>query len=131
MFLLQYSLYITDKKIFLSIPSFQCKEEVTLDINKNLLVNTYEIKEILKDCDDVIYREITAGGSDGINMMLIYIDGMTDKKLISDYAVESLIHNFNPQILDEFSDNEILSKINHTSIAITEIKTIHNVLVGL
>lgn len=96
-------------------------------ISKSLSENIEKIKKILIDCDDVIYRDIFTGDSNGINMELIYIDGMTDKKLISDYAMESLIHDYNPVILENLSEKELFRKINSTSIAVTEIKTLKTI----
>ncbi len=52
--------------------------------------NISYIKELFKDNSDVIYRDFYAGD---IKAGIIYIDNMTNKELLNDYVLESLMLN--------------------------------------
>jgi spore germination protein len=55
-------------------------------------------------------------------MLLIYVDGMTSKDSISEYAVEHLLRNLNLAELEKNPDSELQTAIAKTNIAITEVK---------
>ncbi|GAB6085621.1 spore germination protein [Alkaliphilus crotonatoxidans] len=57
------------------------------EINKNLDL----IKALLKDCDDIIYRELEVGQDHGLKAALIYIDGMSDKMLLNEFVLNNLM----------------------------------------
>ncbi|RKD30918.1 spore germination protein [Thermohalobacter berrensis] len=94
-----------------------------IKISSNYNKNINQIKNILKDCEDVIYREFTVGSEQNYNFAIIYIDGLIDKKLISDYVLESLMHQArelepNPKIFK----NKLYELCKKGNIAATEIK---------
>ncbi|SHK48787.1 spore germination protein [Tepidibacter formicigenes] len=95
-----------------------------------------KIKTEFKDCDDLVIREIEVGFNKGYKMALVYIDGLTDKALISDFALNNLIVNSRMAEPNEIKTN-IKDLIKDKTLAITEIKeiddieeAIKNILVG-
>ena len=60
-------------------------------VSKNLQENTQIIKDTLRDCDDVVYRNIEIG-KDKTRAAIIFIDGLVDKIVISEFAIESLLN---------------------------------------
>lgn len=63
------------------------KRAIPKDIDKTL----NSLKEIFKDCDDVIYRSFNVGEEQGFKYLLVCIDGLSDKKLIDNSVLESLM----------------------------------------
>jgi len=57
----------------------------------SLKKNMDYIKDKLKDCDDVIYRDIWVGEEQQYNLALVFIDGLIDKDLINDHVMHSLL----------------------------------------
>ncbi|MDT8715614.1 spore germination protein [Clostridium sp. 19966] len=64
------------------------KEIINNELSSNIDENLNYIKELLKDNMDVVYRSFYCGE---FKAAIIYIDGMTDKILLDDYALESLM----------------------------------------
>ncbi|SHH32742.1 spore germination protein [Tepidibacter thalassicus] len=102
------------------------------ELNKKLDI----IKKEFKDCDDLIIREFEVGIDKGHKMALVYIDGLIDKVLISDFALENLIIDSRLAQPNEIKSN-IKELIKNKTLAITEIKEIEdineaikNILVG-
>lgn len=104
------------------------KQNLTnIKIEKDIKKNEQELKNIFKDANDIIFRKIDAGeGSQKVKMLLVYVDGMTTKEAISEYAVEKLMHNLDLSKLEN-SDQELQNVIVNTNIAITEIQALQNI----
>ena len=65
------------------------KKKVSTSVDENL---NY-MKEILYDTTDFIFRDFYF--SDGLKAGIVYIDGLADKMLVNDYAMEPLLENKN------------------------------------
>jgi spore germination protein len=100
--------------------------------------NLKYIKEKLKDCDDVIYRDIWVGEKQQYKMSLIYVDGLVDKQLINDHVMHSLMldaRQAKPSV-EELKGNlyEVIKKATITGGDIKEIddldKCITSILSG-
>ncbi len=97
-------------------------------LSKSIDQNIDNFKKILKDCDDIIFREFFVGEEQQYKFAIIYVDGLTNKELISDYALESLMHQargLSPNPKDIKKNLYKLSK--NGSIAVTEVKELDNV----
>ncbi|HEY5562535.1 MAG TPA: spore germination protein [Clostridiaceae bacterium] len=64
------------------------KENINDNISDEAQINLDYLKELLKDNSDIIFREFYISNWKGV---LIYIDGMTDKILLDDYVLETLM----------------------------------------
>jgi len=98
----------------------QAQTKIETDLNKNIT----KLKEILIDVDDIIYRHIECGQNEKIKMAIVYVDGMTNKESISDFAIENLMNNLNLSELEKNADKELQGAITKTSIAVSEVKAI-------
>lgn len=67
----------------------EIKDEISWDVEKDVKY----LKELLKDNSDVVFREFRI---QKMNAAVIYIDGMSDKFLINDYVLESLMKEDDP-----------------------------------
>ena len=73
-------------------------EDVDTDFEKTKVYGSLDknfkaIKDILVDCDDVLYREIKIGVEGNYRAVIISIDGMTDKDILNDYVLKNLMVN--------------------------------------
>jgi Bacillus/Clostridium GerA spore germination protein. len=50
-----------------------------------------KLKTVFKDCDDVIYRDFVVGQEQKLEYMVVCIDGLSDKMLIDNFVLESLM----------------------------------------
>lgn len=94
------------------------------NIEKDLNKNEANLRNIFKNADDIVFRKIEGGQNQKINMLLVYVDGMTTKESISEYAVQNLMMNLNLENLEKSPDNEILNAVSKTNIAILEVKAL-------
>ena len=62
------------------------KKTLTPDLNTNLR----EIKAILSNCSDVVYREFLLAQNEQLRLALIYVDGLADNALVSDQIMRAL-----------------------------------------
>jgi len=69
----------------------QKKEEKGRPSSPSLKENLNYIKEKLKDCDDVIYRDLWVGENQEFNLAVVFIDGLIDKALVNDHVIHSLL----------------------------------------
>jgi Bacillus/Clostridium GerA spore germination protein. len=69
------------------------KEEIKDNISWDVEKDVKYIKDLLKDNSDVVFRQFRI---QKMNAAIIYIDGMSDKFLINDYVLESLMHEDEP-----------------------------------
>lgn len=60
-------------------------------IPKDIRNNVKKLKDIFKDCDDLIYREFNVGLEQQYKFAIVCIDGLSDKMLIDNFVLESLM----------------------------------------
>lgn len=96
------------------------KTKIETDLNKNI----NKLKEIFKDVDDIIYRFLEFGQNQKINMAIVYVDGMTNKEAVSEYAIDTLMGNLDLTELEKNPDKELQGAIAKTSISILEVKSV-------
>lgn len=94
------------------------------EINVKLSKTILSVKEIFKDVDDIIYRTIECGKKEKIKMCLVYVDGLTTKDSVSEYAIGSLMENFDFVEFEKNSDKEIDKMAALTSIATAEVSSV-------
>jgi spore germination protein len=95
------------------------KEKISTDLEE---VFSY-IKELLTDNSDVVYRKFNFGQW---KAALIYIDGMSDKALLNDYVLESLMQNYEKiHSVDEFKDKIL------TVTDLREVKKLNEAIISM
>lgn len=102
------------------------QDMMKINIEKDISKNEQALKAIFKDANDIIFRKIEAGENQKMKMLLVYVDGMTTKEAISEYAVEKLMLNLDVAKLEK-NDSELQSSIAKTNIAITEIQALKTI----
>ncbi|MFZ5968820.1 MAG: spore germination protein [Bacillota bacterium] len=66
-------------------------KEIKIPVKENYEDNLKKIKEILTDCDDVIYREFVGGKDQSLKFATIYAEGLSDKNLLNEYILKNLM----------------------------------------
>ncbi|MCX7714333.1 MAG: spore germination protein [Clostridia bacterium] len=87
-------------------------------ISKSLKENLGDIKSTVGNSSDVIMREFSFGH--GVCAALIFIDGMTDKKVINESIIEPLMYGFKCSEID----SPDIEKIKLQMIAVSEVKDV-------
>lgn len=109
--------------------------EINTPLEKNLDRNLEVIKERLKDCDDIIYRDFLVGVEQKFRYCLIFTDGLANKDQISKNVLESLMHRARQVCPDPESivDNlyTLTTKGNITMTEIKEVDTIEEAIVNI
>ena len=90
-----------------------------------------KVKEILlnefQDSSDFVYREITLGQNPGIKVLVAYIDGLIDKKMVSSQVFEPMAVEARIAGLEEnLNQSNILKCLKNKILSISEIKEINN-----
>ena len=67
------------------------KEMGKLINSRNLDENTRRLKERLKDCDDIVYKEFRVGEKQNLRFLLVYVDGMSSRDLLNVAVLNSLM----------------------------------------
>lgn len=60
-------------------------------VKENIEENIKYIKDMLKDSDDVIYRDIWVGEEFQHKLELVFVDGLVDKNIINEHVMHSLM----------------------------------------
>ena len=69
------------------------QEDEERGLSSNLDQNLTDLKEIFKDCADLVFREFKIGSNNSINAALIYIDGLVNSTSISDNVLKPLMQS--------------------------------------
>ncbi|NMA87184.1 MAG: spore germination protein [Tissierellia bacterium] len=94
-------------------------EYLSKDLNKNV----DNFKEIFKDCGDICFRFIEIGKDNKVPVCLIFSDGLIDKSLLSEYAIQLLItSNEDEDFLLRKIKKNLLDSLAKESIAIPEVE---------
>lgn len=67
------------------------KETGKLINSKNIEENTRRLKERLKDCDDIVYKEFRVGKEQNIKFLLVYTDGMSSRDMLNISVLNALM----------------------------------------
>ena len=100
------------------------KIDLKQNIHKDLQTNEQILRSIFENADDIIFRKLEAGKSQKLKMLLIYVDGMTTKEAISDYAIETILSDLDISKIQNISDTQLLDAVAKSNIATSEIQII-------
>lgn len=94
-----------------------------MTVSKSLEENVEFIKSAFKDCDDVIYRTIEIGKENKVMACIICIDGISDKNLISEYAIQIMLTLTECSCLDiNFIKSNLAEKLAKEAISANDVK---------
>lgn len=78
------------------------KEKIKESISRNIEKDVEYMKELLKDNSDIVFREFQVKD---LNAVIVFVDGLADKTFISDYIMESIMHeNYIGEDVDGIKD---------------------------
>ena len=60
-------------------------------ISENLQENIIYVREVLKDCSDLIQKEFHIGKEKETRVYLVYMDGLVNVDMIQEYIVKPLL----------------------------------------
>ena len=95
-----------------------------INVDVELKKNENTLKEVFKDANDIIFRNMRVGQQKNLNIMIFYVDGMTTKDAISEYAIQTLMETVNLESLKNGREKELQNEILNSNIAITELGTV-------
>lgn len=112
-------------------PSSTDKEKPTEgDISTNLSANEQNLKDIFKNCSDIVFRTINV--NENANMLLVYIDGMCDTKTLEAVLLKPLLFEGPPEGLGKMhSSGEIVEKKLIAVTSVTTETTMNNIVDGI
>lgn len=91
-------------------------------IKDHLLENIDKIRKDLGNSDDIIIRKITFGV---VHAAMFYTDGLTDKKIITDFILESQTQDTFIEEIDEMTDREkLLDALKELTLGLGDSKEI-------
>jgi spore germination protein len=90
--------------------------------------NLEKIKLLLKDCEDVVYKEFRVGVEQKLKFALIFTDGLVDKPFINDSVLADLMYHAReiPPDAPEFK-NELFNLVRYGSVPSPELKDIKSI----
>ena len=67
------------------------QEQEKIKSTDSLDYNINKVKEILKDCDDIVYKEFVVGKNQKLRFAIVYVDGMIDKDVLNNAVLNPLM----------------------------------------
>lgn len=93
----------------------------------DLKTNLNNIKKDLGNSPDIVIREFELGGNPKIRVAAIYMDGLADKKMVSDFILHSLMVDSAGESLEKLAtDKNVFQFIKHNALTIGEIKILQD-----
>jgi spore germination protein len=102
--------------------SFKVPSSTSLDENME------KIKTLLKDCDDIVYKDFRVGEAQKLRFALIFTDGLVDKPFINESVLADLMIHVRevppdaPELIED-----LYKLIRYGSIPAPELKDINNI----
>ncbi|WP_416198861.1 MAG: Spore germination protein [Sporanaerobacter sp.] len=91
-------------------------------------LNVEKVKEILKDCDDVVYRDFKVGAKQNFSLCIVYVDGLINKESVSDFVLESLMEGARGlEPTPKGIKDNLIELITKGNISITEIEEVSTI----
>lgn len=99
--------------------------ENELLLSSDLKANLNRIKNDVGNSPDIIIREFNLGSNPCIQVAAVYIDSLSDKYMVSDFIMRSLMYETSDSALKNTSSNKrVFEFIKDNSLAIGEVKVI-------
>lgn len=101
-------------------------------VDKSFDKNLESIKNMLRDCDDIVYREFKIGTDGNYRAALIYIDGMVNRHLLNEYVLQNLMVNsrMTPPNVTNIK-NQLSNIIKEKNLTVSEMKEVETIEQGV
>jgi len=90
-----------------------------IKVDRDLKKNENVLKETFRDANDMVFRNMKVGQNEKLKILLFYVDGMTTKDSISEYAIQTLMESIDLESFQKSNGIELENKVLQTNIAIT------------
>ncbi|MBO8159772.1 spore germination protein [Thermosyntropha sp.] len=90
--------------------------------------NSEKLKKILESCSDAVFREFTFGTNDEHKALVLYFDGLTDRKEIEENILKPLLLEIgmvNKPEIKILNTSGVFSRIKNRILAAAEVKTLN------
>ncbi|WP_374016220.1 spore germination protein [Paenibacillus thiaminolyticus] len=105
-------------------------EQSTLDngpIAASLETTVNKVKETLGHSSDLIVREIWAGGRSDRKVAILYMDGLTDSRMVQDFIVRAVTDNDTIQnTQDSSAETDYFTALKEYTLSISNLKEIND-----
>lgn len=92
-------------------------------LSPNLEQNIQRLKEIFDSCSDVVFREFKIGTERPIRALLLYIDGLSEKSMLTDNVLKSLMLDINgTHVGAELNPGSVFRIIENQIVTLLEVK---------
>lgn len=81
--------------------------------NKNVDLTGENIKTLLSDSDDIMFRELYINGNKDQKLTLCFVDGLINNKIVSDDILKPLLQEIS--LSEAINSREIIDLIEHLS----------------
>ncbi len=96
--------------------------------HKSIKKNLETIKEIMTDCDDIVYREVEIGTQNEFKAALIYVDGMADKMLLNKFVLNNLmVSSRMVEPNGENIKNQLYKQLKDHTLTVTELSEVESI----
>ncbi|MHB8171768.1 MAG: spore germination protein [Thermincolia bacterium] len=109
-------------------PGEQVKQPVAgweqMPLTTDLKVNLQQVRAILKDCSDVVYRVFSVTHHEEVSVAVLYLDGLVNKTLVNDNIIKSIMLEYPMAAHGEnrLTRANAITIIKNQAISNTEIK---------
>ena len=101
-------------------------EQNESDISTNIDDNIKKLEEIFKDCDDIVFKNFVIGPKLDTKLVMIYIDGLVDKTMITDNVTQALMQQARGRKPEDVKKN-LYEVIEEGNISAPEMKDVYTV----
>lgn len=116
--------YLQNKKN--NLPANNMEEIIFHPLESDIEVNQAKLKTLLERCSDAVFREFVIGKQPPIHCLLLYFDGLVQRKMLDDNIIKSLLLDVqmtgNPK--SEFEQGDLLTAVEQNIINVAELKRI-------
>ena len=81
--------YLPNKKD--NLPANNTEEIISQPLEADIEANRSKLEALLEYCSDVVFREFVIGGQSPIRCLLLYFDGLVQRKILDDNIIKSLL----------------------------------------
>jgi spore germination protein KA len=116
--------YLQNKKN--NLPANNTEEIISHPLETDIEANQAKLEALLEHCSDAVFREFVIGKQPPIRCLLLYFDGLVQRKMLDDNIIKSLLLDVqmtdNPK--SEFEQGDLLTAVEQNIINVAELKRI-------
>jgi spore germination protein KA len=126
--IIRYIKYINTFKARTSSPPIEKVNNTVLSsINEIIEINIKTLQDAIGKSDDVVFREFRIGNDEETRAFVCFIDGLVDKKVVSDYIIRALTFDIHTSRANKpIESGNIVTTIKEDILSVTNSKEANN-----